>query len=130
MSSVEAVCVDPASVRLVWPRVGGMVKRAIDRGYTDWNCVEPNLLDGLWLLWLVWDGKEIRGVAVTGLGGGDCEIIACAGHDVRSWIHLIKDIEQYARNEGRKYVSIIGRRGWARVLPDYKQTAVVLRKEL
>ena len=130
MSSVEAVCVDPASVRLVWPRVGGMVKRAIDRGYTDWNCVEPNLLDGLWLLWLVWDGKEIRGAAITSLVGDACEIVACAGYDVKSWLHLMKDLEQFARNEGRKRMRIIGRQGWRRVLPAYRQTAVVLERAL
>jgi len=127
---MEALCVGPDHIRSIWPHVRETVKRAIDRGYTDWSCVEPNLFDGLWLLWIAWDGEEIKGACVTSLAGDACEIIACAGHDIRSWGHLIEEIEQYARNEGRKRTRIIGRQGWIRVLPEYKLKAVVLERAL
>jgi len=127
---MQVICVGPDHIRSIWPHVGRLVKRAIDRGYTDWGAVESNIFDGLWLLWIAWDGKEIKGAAVTGLVGDACEIIACAGDAMKTWVHLIADIEQYARNEGRKRMRIIGRRGWLRVLPEYKQTAVVLERAL
>lgn len=37
-------------------------------------------------------------------------------------------IEQWFWDQGCKYIEIHGRRGWKRVLPDYEEIAVVLRK--
>jgi len=127
---VIAVCVDPQRIGEVWPHVRDDIKRAIDRGYSDFSAIESHILGGLDLVWLAWDGQKIRGVAVTGLVGDACEIIAASGTDIRSWVHLIGPIEDYARAEGRKRMRIIGRQGWKRLLPDYKQQAVVLERTL
>jgi hypothetical protein len=126
---VKAVCVAPKRVAEVWPHIAPLVKRAIDRGFSRFSIIEANVLDGMYLVWLAYDG-QIKGVAVTGLVGDACEIIAAAGADVRSWIHLLGPIEDYARAEGRKRMRIIGRQGWKRLLPDYKQQAVVLERKL
>ena len=127
---MQAVCVDPNRVTEIWPHVAQLVKRAIDRGLSRFSIIEANVLDGMHLLWLAIDDNKIVGVAVTGLVGDACEIIAAAGADVRSWIHLIGPIEDYARAEGRKRMRIIGRYAWKRLLPDYKQQAVVLERKL
>ena len=121
---------DPNRVAEIWPHVAPLVKRAVDRGFSRFSIIEANVLDGMHLLWLAVDDNKIVGVAVTGLVGDACEIIAAAGADVRSWIHLIGPIEDYARAEGRKRMRIIGRQGWKRLLPDYKQQAVVLERKL
>jgi hypothetical protein len=110
---VKAICVDPQRIMQVWPLVKDLVKQAIDRGFSDFSAIEANVLDGMHLVWLAYDGK-IRGVAVTGLVGDACEIIAASGTGVGSWLHL----------------RIIGRQGWKRLLPDYKQQAVVLERKL
>ncbi len=127
---MKLVCVNPNNVGNLWPHVRGIIKRAIDRGHTDWGFLERNLYSGSWLLWLIWDGEQIKGAVVTGLVGDACEIIACAGDDYREWIHLISEIEDYARAEGMTSMRLIGRRGWSRVLRDYKQTLVMLEKKL
>jgi hypothetical protein len=127
---MQAICVDPNRVTEIWPHAAPLVKRAIDRGLSRFSIIEANVLDGMHLLWLAVDDNKIVGVAVTGLVGDACEIIAAAGADVRSWIHLIGPIEDYARAEGRKRMRIIGRQGWKRLLPDYKQQAVVLERKL
>jgi hypothetical protein len=43
---------------------------------------------------------------------------------------LIAGIEDYAKAEGCRCVRIIGRRGWARVLPGYEQTFAIIDKRL
>ncbi len=89
------------------------------------------MLDGLYLLWLaVADGEKIRAAGITSLAGDACEIIAVGGVGHKDWIRFIEGIEKYARAEGQKRVRIIGRKGWARLLPAYKQTAVVLERQL
>jgi hypothetical protein len=137
---MHAICVDPARVAEVWPLVKDLVKRATDRGFSDFSAIEANVLDGMYLVWLAYEDRpqtamssgrlKIKGVAVTGLVGDACEIIAAAGSDIRSWLHLIERIEGYALIEGRKRMRIIGRQGWKRLLPDYKQQAVVLERKL
>ncbi len=114
----------------IWPIVSDLVKRAIDRGFSSFPVIEANVLDGLFLLWLVIDRGKITAATVTSLTGDACEIVATAGVGVNNWIHLIEGIEKYARAEGRVRVRIIGRKGWARLLPAYKQTAVVLERQL
>jgi hypothetical protein len=126
----KLICVDPAYVDQIWPIVSDLVKRAIDRGFSSFSVVEANVLDGLFLLWLVIDREKITAATITSLVGDACEIVATAGTGVNNWVHLIEGIEKYARAEGCVRVRIIGRKGWARLLPDYKQTAVVLERHI
>jgi len=127
---VKAICVDPARVHEVWPHISSLVRQAIDRGFSEFSTVEANICDGMYLVWLAVKGDNIIGVAVTGLVGDACEIIAAAGTGIHYWIHLIGPIEDYARAEGRARMRIIGRNGWKRMLPDYRETSIVLEKVL
>ena len=53
-----------------------------------------------------------------------------AAVDRREWLPLLGALERYARAEGCKAMRIFGRRGWERLLPDYKPARVLLEKEL
>jgi hypothetical protein len=46
------------------------------------------------------------------------------------WLPLIAGIEKYALAEGCAAVRIIGRRGWARVLPHYREHRVILERKV
>jgi hypothetical protein len=50
--------------------------------------------------------------------------------DMRRWIRLLEGIEDFARAEGCEATRIIGRQGWARVLPSYQTKRIVLEKDL
>jgi hypothetical protein len=52
------------------------------------------------------------------------------GSDMRRWIRLLDGIEDFARAEGCNATRIVGRQGWARVLPSYQTKRIVLEKEL
>ena len=55
-----------------------------------------------------------------GVGGGKLSTIQ----------ELTKKIEKYAKKRNYKYIDILGRKGWERVLEGYNKKAVLLRKEL
>lgn len=59
-----------------------------------------------------------------------CVIDACGGKDMRRWIHLLKEIESWARSNGCTRMQVPGRTGWGRVLPEYEHAYCVLEKEL
>jgi hypothetical protein len=86
------------------------------------------------LLWLVWDGNNIRAAIVTSVsevnGKKRCIIVACGGQDMSTWLHLLPQIEGYAKAEGCNSMAIMGRRGWQRMLKAYRPVAVTLEKAL
>jgi len=132
---VEAVCIDPKRVHQVWPGVSHLIKSAMDRGgLGDFKVVESEVHSGDALLWLAWDGHEIYAAAVTQIvginGHRHCTIVACGGHDIERWGFLIGELERFAANESCKSVRIFGRKGWARMLPEYNIHSIVLEKEL
>jgi len=95
--------------------------------------VEAELQGGRAQLWIATDGTP-RVAVVTRLrpteAGTVCEIWLAGGRDRHAWLHFIDIIERAARERGCTKIEIVGRRGWARVLRDYRPTAVVLQKLL
>jgi hypothetical protein len=131
----QLVCVDPARVHAVWPHVDALIRAAMVRA--DIGKLEPvrdAVLQGRSLLWLAWDGTRIAAAAVTELAQTEkrkfCVIVACGGADMSRWLDLLKPIEAFAKLEGCDAMRIIGREGWARVLPGYARTRAVIDKPL
>jgi hypothetical protein len=133
-SRAELVCVDPSRVSEVWPHASRLIRAAVLRaGVSDFQEIERRVLCGQSLLWLVWN-SEIEAAVTTELSAANgrklCTIVACGGSDRDDWLHLIEEIEDYARAEGCEAVHILGRKGWSRVLNGYAERLVLLEKEL
>src|SRR5262245_7545 len=144
----QLVCVDPARACEVWPHVRALIHAAMRRGdLSSFSAVEASVLAGDALLWLAWDpgAERITAAAVTELHATEwrkvCVIVACGAPSGRSrpssramgmaaWLPLLAGIETYARAAGCACVRIMGRKGWARMLPTYRTTRIVLEKEL
>jgi hypothetical protein len=138
------VCVPPDKVALAWPSVRSLIFAAMKRGdLSSFGPVEDSVLRGDALLWLALtheDGDSVRidAAAVTELHRTEwrkvCVVVACGapsrGSDRRRWIRLLEGLEDFARAEGCSATRIIGRQGWARVLPSYQAKRIVLEKEL
>ena len=92
------------------------------------------VFDGRAMLWLAHDVEHIRAVAITSLAITEwrkvCEIAALAGAGMCEWLAFLPAIENYAKNEGCSSMRLLGRKGWARVLKDYKSKHVILEKDL
>ncbi len=134
--SVDWLCVPPANVLAFRPFVSHLIQSALERAGS-WT--EGEIWDDLEhersLLWLVMDGPRIEAAIVTQIRinaklGKVCEVVCCAGYRMARWVGFFVHIESYARDEGCKIMRVPGRKGWARVLRDYRQPHVVLEKEL
>jgi hypothetical protein len=156
----QLLCVPPDLVGRIWPCVSGLIRAAMQRGdLSSFAAVEARVLSGNALLWLAiahhagveerpsprameeferpgdkGTRPEVSAAAVTELHQTEwrkvCVIVACGGADMSRWLDLIGPIEEFARAEKCSAVRIMGRKGWARVLPAYRSKRVVLEKEL
>ena len=93
-------------------------------------------------VWVLWDKdkkttrEKYFGVVVTELIkrelGKVCHIYIMTGRQRNKWQFLVKDIEQFAKDEDCLMMELIARPGWKRILNnfDYKMTHVVLEKKL
>jgi len=80
-------------------------------------------------LWVVGDGMAAVLTTVRDDRLQTCVITHAAGENMRSWVHMISLIEDWARDIGAKRLEAIARPGWEKVL-DMKKTHVVLEKRL
>lgn len=135
MAECKLVCVDPERIYETWPHVEHLIRPAMIRsGEMIVLDVLRNLASKRFLMWLIWDGEEIAGSVITELAdtisGRICTIVFMGGKDRRRWLHLLKEIEDYARAEHCRAMRLYGRKGWKRVLRDYSETRIVLEKDL
>jgi hypothetical protein len=129
------ICIDPARVSEFWPHVSPLIRTAMERGaITDFGEVSDAVLAGSALVWIAWSGATIEAAAVTQLstvgGARFCTIVACGGRRRDEWLPLLAGLERYAKAESCKAMRIFGRRGWERLLPDYKSARILLEKKL
>jgi hypothetical protein len=109
-----------------------MVGAAFDR--TDLGSLsdlDTDVLSGRALLWVVATDK-IEGAGVTRLEitqhSKVCFIVAFGGHTRN--MELFPAIEEYARAEGCDCVRWVGRKGWKRKLPGYREIGVVMERKV
>ncbi len=98
--------------------------------FSSFEDVERDVHNEYALLWIWWDGQKATTAMVTQAFTDVCTIVALGGLDRKAWLSSLEKVEQYARQINCTRMRVIGRRGWARVLKDYRQTAIVLERKL
>ena len=120
-----------------WPHVAHHIQRWVEYDDT-WTLdgVRDEIKAGRAQLWCM-HKDEIVGVWVTRIDETDSIrlglVWGCAGDfgpDKDDAIALFSVIEDWFREMGCKFVDWSGRDGWARLFPDYKRHAVIMRKRL
>lgn len=125
-------------VALVAPLVTPLLARALRRtqGRTSVESVLEGALENRYQLWVIAStvgdllAALVTEVVEYGDGSKTCVIGLLGGVAMGRWMHLMSELEQWAREAGCTRLEVHGRRGWARMLKDYQQPFVVLRKEL
>lgn len=123
------------AVAAVWPAVRPLVGAAL--AHADGRYAPEDVLAALrdrrMQLWLAGEGG-LEAVCVTEIldypRQRRCNLFLCAGRARRRWLAGLAAIEGWARAEGCAAMELQGRRGWQRLLPDYRPTHVLLRKDL
>ncbi len=134
--SPQLIAIPPDKLAVVLPMIADLLAGVIDRSNGRYSAegVLDHLTSQRWTLWVVFDG-EPRAIVATELyldvsGIKCCMIRFCTGRDAAEWTHLLARIEAWARAEGCSKLDMIARKGWARHLPDYKMTHILLEKDL
>lgn len=88
-----------------------------------------------WQLWAVITGDHLQALLATTLsvelsGHRTAGIVFAVGEAPREWVHLIDELEDWARTQGCTRLEIWARKGWAKMLQDYKLSHVLLEKHL
>jgi hypothetical protein len=118
-------------MRLVHP----LLARAAERSGEWFDKWCDLLATGRMQLWVGWNGSECEAAVLTEIvtraKGKTCQIVACGGHAMPHWLGLLDEIEQWAKQEGCASMRVVaGRKGWARMLPDYAVTGITLEREI
>lgn len=136
VANLRLVAVDPKRLGEVLPHIDGMLRSVVERhnGELSMAGILKKIASVEWILWLV-VGDGVKAVLTTELyfdvgGAKRCRIPFCTGENAKTWVHLLTQLEAWARDEGCVKFDMIARKGWARHLPDYRMTHVVLEKDL
>jgi hypothetical protein len=136
-SGCELVYIPAHAFPSAWPAIEPLIPSIVERsaGRVSAMTLIRDVAEGRKHVWTVWDGNEVRalvgadvGFASTGLK--ICTINFAAGRDSHEWIHLLSEIEDWAVLIGCKKMEMWARKGWARKLPTYKMSHVLLEKDL
>lgn len=134
--SVEIWCVAPTLAGRIWPLVKDRLAQVLRDHPSDTTieAMEQDVMAALQLVWIASDGTSIAAAALTALSLTPahklCTITLGFSVNTRLWDRFFPMVEEYARAEGCSNLRICGRRGWGRVLKDFREPWVVLDKEL
>lgn len=128
------ICVGPDDLDATWP----LVRDLLELAYSKTDDVTPDLLPWLkrgdGLLWIAATDSKVLVATTTSIvqraSGPVCRIWGLGGSDLSQWIEHIGGIEAYAKAIGCVKVCFDGRRGWERMLPEYKPATIAFEKVL
>ena len=138
MADLRLTLLTPEQVSGQWDKMLPLVEKGVERnqGEYDSGDVRVKLGRGEWFAWLVYKESELVCVAVS----GEVEfpkykihqIICVGGKDMKSWLPLIEEIADFAKQNGCRKLTSYGRVGWDRILCNYgfNETYRVMEKVL
>lgn len=136
-NSCELVYIPREAFMQAWPAIADHIPGIVDRsgGRVSARTLIKEVADGILHVWTVWDGQSVRAVVGAEVGHAPtglkiCTVNFAAGRDSHEWLHLLSEIEDWARQIGCNKVEMWARKGWARKLPAYRMTHVLLEKDL
>ena len=123
------------AVETIWDSVRKLITKTNDDVLND-NDIKGYLLNGDYTLWVAIDeeSKDVVAAMTTEFAyyprDKVCRVVTLAGERMKEWIGNLDMVEDWAKEQGCNYLDMYGRRGWIKVLPDWKEDSVLLRKKL
>lgn len=118
----------------LWPLVEPLIKKAtdLDYGRSSPETIKQLIKDNKALLWA---DKNLKMVLVSSVeeyptGRKTLLLRVCGGEDLSICKQAFPMLKDYARDMGCDSLEVGGRKGWLKVLPEFKEDYTVLRAEL
>ena len=134
--TLKAQIVQPEDIAYIWEEVAPLIERAKEHSEgeleTD-DFLEP-LTHGNMQLWIATEDKDIHAVMVTQFviypQKNILRIISLAGDDFEKIRNFQEIIEGFAIKNECTALEMWGRKGWKKLLPDWRDTYIVYTKDL
>ncbi len=85
-------------------------------------------------LWCVRRGRKIVMVGITAIRifprGKVAYVIGVSGSEMEHWLHFQPDLLKWAKGEGCQAVDAVVRKGWTRLLKDWKPIGEVISRSV
>ncbi len=129
---VELFVVPRAQVPDAMPEIARHLATVTDVPWTIAD-VQSALMEGKAQAFGLRDDSGVLGLWITRIENSYTEkfgvVWICAGSGLELGVpHYYETIEPWLFSQGCSFIEIHGRKGWKKVLPDYHEAAVVLRK--
>lgn len=122
-----------------WERIAELLKPVLARPEVD-NTLEDVrqfLISGGMQAWHV-DWRVIVVTAIQPFGSNPqaptrrvCQVVFCSGEGMDDWLEpVVTHLKEWAEAMDCQVLRISGRRGWTRVLPNFKETCTTLETEI
>jgi len=126
--------VPPVLVRRVAAAVRPVIEQVSRYRDFDWADIEPELIAGRMQLWIAGQPGRLSMACITEVQKRPRAtvgvVVYIAGAHRERWLHFLPVVEQWMREQGCTRIEAWCRRGWERVLPQFRKTHVLMEKPL
>jgi len=134
--SYKGFFVPPDQVSSVWAYVLPHIEAAVkhSEGELQPEDVFPNLCMGDMQLWVVVNDTKLQATVITQIIDYPrktiLRVLCLGGRGLKEWYHLFYQIEDFAKSNNCSAIEAWARKGFEKMLPDWKSSYQVLTKEL
>ena len=134
-STLDYKIIEQHEINSIWDDVKDLIAKTNDEILNEQDIYEW-LKTGYYTLWIATEKDSDKIVWVMTLEYASyprhkmCRIVTFAGGQINDWINDLYILEKWAKAQGCQYIGIYGRKGWKKVLKEYDEHCILLRKKL
>ena len=134
--TLKAQIVQPEDIAYIWDQVAPLLDRVREHteGELETDDYLGELSDGNMQLWIATENNGLHSIMVTQIAVYPqkkvLKIISMAGSEFSRLYEFNDMVESFAIKTGCSGMELWGRKGWKKLLPDWKSDYIVFTKEL
>ena len=135
--TLKAHILEPEDVECVWDKVEPILARVVSRseGELETDDIFDLVAEGRMQLWIVVKDKESIAALVTQIitypQKRVLRLVSLAGEGIQEFIHFLDTIVlSFAIQKGCTALELWGRKGWKKLLPEWKSEYIVYTKDI
>ena len=133
---MKANIVQPEDIPYIWDQVAPLLDRVREHteGELETDDYLGELSDGNMQLWIATENNGLHSIRVTQIAVYPqkkvLKIISMAGSEFSRLYEFNDMVESFATKTGCSSMELWGRKGWKKLLPDWKSNYIVFTKDL